>query len=228
MVFKTFFLLAGILLSIQDYGKSQAFFRIKTDYSIKYKDSDGNAVLQAGALYYDINHKTVVMRNGFPIKEIIAHKDSIIYQIQNNSVVSSEKTYAPVELTVFHLALSGNLENFGLKKAGYKLAATTEDKGLLLNTWLPPDNMEKTSGKIVISIKDKHLFGIVFFDLKDRIIARHFFRNYTNVKGFVFPTEVLKITYENGKEISVLTNYSKILVNSTSEEEFYKYKIPDK
>jgi hypothetical protein len=206
--------------------KSQQFFRIKTDYSIKYKDPQGKEVLQMGVVYYDIHSKIIVMRNGFPVKEIIAQKDTLIYQIRNNYVLSKSRAYSIVELSIFHLALTGELEDYGLKKAGYQLSAVKEDKGLLLTTWLPPENLKENYGKILISTKNKQLFGIVFLDTNEKIIAKHFFRNYTNINGFVFPMEVLRITISDDKEIYNLTNYSKMIINDTNQEEYYNFQIP--
>jgi hypothetical protein len=205
---------------------SQAFYRIKSDYTIKYKDPKGNSVMQLGVVYYDLNYKVIVMKNGFPVREIIAQKDTTIYQIRNNYIHSKSKAYSIVELSIFHLALTGQLEDYGLKKAGYQLENVKEDKGLLLTTWFPPENLKKDFGKILVSVKDKLLFGIVFLDVNEKIIAKHFFRDYTNINGFVFPKEVLRISYFNDQEIYNLTNYDKIIVNGPNEDEYYNFKVP--
>jgi hypothetical protein len=228
MAFIRFFITIAALVSFLCNSNSQQFFRIKTDYSVKYTDSKGNSVLQMGVVYYDLNSKIILMRNGFPIREIIAQKDTSIYHIRNNYIHSIDKAYAVAELSIFHLALTGEMEDYGLKKAGYKLDTVKSEKGLILTTWSPPDNIKDYTGKIMISVKDKKLFGIVFLDKKEKIIAKHFFRNYTTINGFVFPTEVLRITFEDNLETSMLTTYSKILVNDTKDEEYYNYKIPQK
>jgi hypothetical protein len=223
-----FFITLVVLVSFPCISDSQQFFRIKTDYSVKYNDSKGNSVLQMGVVYYDLNSKIVLMRNGFPIREFIVQKDTSIYHIRNNYIHSVDKAYAVTELSIFHLALTGEMEDYGLKKAGYKLDTVKSEKGLILTTWSPPDKLKEYAGKIMISVKDKKLFGIVFLDKKEKIIAKHFFRNYTNINGFVFPTEVLRITYEDNLETSMLTTYSKIIINDTKDEEYYNYTIPEK
>jgi hypothetical protein len=222
------FLIATLIAFIPLRVKSQQFFRIKTDYTTKYRDSKGNSVLQIGVVYYDINAKIVVIKNGFPVQEILVQKDTTIYQIRNNYILSKEKAYAIVELSIFHLALTGRLEDYGLKKAGYTLDSVKQDKGLLLTIWSPPENLKPYYGKILVSVKDKHLFGVIFLDLKEKIIAKHLFRDYVNINGFDFPAEVLKITYVDDQEVTMLTNYKKIIVNGPNEDEYYNYKIPSK
>lgn len=208
---------------------AQQTYRIKTEYSIKYKDIRGNEILQMGSIFYDMNNKIVVMKNGFPVREILAHKDTTIYQIRNNKLLEKHQAYSNTSLTIFHLALSGKLNNFGLDDTGYHLVNVKSDKGLILTTWSPPDKFKDVLGKILVSTKNKQLFGIVFLDKNENIVAKHFYRNYRHLNGFTFPSEVLRITYEDGKESYKLTKYKNIRINETSKnEEYYNFVIPDK
>lgn len=206
--------------------QAQPFYRLKADYTIKYKDDQGKSIMQMGVVYYDTNARVIVMKNGFPVREFIVQKDTSIFQIRNNYIHARSRAYAMVELSIFHLALKGELEDYGLKKSGYSLENVKEEKGLIVTSWLPPDHMKEFVGKIMVSLKDKHLFGIVFYDVKGNIVAKHFFRDYSNINGFVFPKEVLRIQMDGTKEKSFLTNYSKISVNGLGEDEMYNYKIP--
>jgi hypothetical protein len=205
---------------------AQQFHRIKADYTIKYKDAIGNQVLQMGVVFYDINARKIVMKNGFPVKEILVQKDTTIFQIRNEQTINRITSYALADLSIYHLALTGELNNYGLNKAGYTLDTIKNDKGLILTTWLPPQNAKSILGKILVSTKQKQLFGIVFLDPKEMIIAKHLFRDYTNINGFEFPREVLVITYQDDKEIFNLTNYKNIVIDGTDNNEYYDYKIP--
>lgn len=219
-----------ILIASTLFGSSvslaQQFQRIKAEYSIKYKDPAGNEVLQMGMVYYDINSKKIVMKNGFPVREMLVQTDTSIIQIRNDRKVGSQRTYAMVELSIYHLALTGNLNNYGLDKAGYTLDTVKSDKGLILSTWSPPKNAKDVLGRILVSTKEKQLFGIVFLDPQEKIIAKHFFRDYTSINGFEFPAEVLIINYLNDKEIFHLSKFSKIVINETGNDDYYNYKIP--
>ena len=231
MIYKARFLRLVLICLVTLIGSnqlfSQQFYRIKTEYSIKYKDTKGNQVLQLGVTFYDSNVKTLVMKNGFPVREILAQKDTIIYQIRNEKLVGQSPAYSLVDLSIFHMALTGELNNFGLDKAGYHLENVKSDKGLILTTWSPPEEMKKYLGKVLVSTKEKQLFGIVFLDTNEKIVAKHLFRDYRNINGFVFPGEVLRMTYVDGEESYKKTNYSKIKINETGkDEDYYNYKIP--
>jgi hypothetical protein len=181
-----------------------------------------------GVVFYDINSKMLVMKNGFPIRENLIQKDTIIYQVRNGVLTGTSRAYILVDLSIFHMALTGELNNYGLDKTGYRLENVKSDKGLILTTWSPPEAAKDYLGKILVSTKAKKLYGIVFLDINEKIIAKHFYRDYKNIDGFVFPTEVLRITYENNQESYRLSKYSKIKINDMADEDYYNYKIPQK
>lgn len=221
---------AGFVLFSSIPSQAQQFYRIRAEYSVKYKDTRGNQVLRMGATFYDINNKMLVIKNGFPIREIFAQKDTVIYHVRNERLVGQSKAYALTNLTIFHMALTGQLNNFGLDNAGYHLENVKSDKGLILTTWAPPEKAKSYLGKILVSTKEKQLYGIVFLDIHEKILAKHIFRDYKNVNGFEFPREILRITYEGGEEKTYkLTTYKNVRVNETGrDEQYYDYKIPQK
>lgn len=215
-----------ILLGSTD-ANAQQFFRIRAEYTIKYKDTQGNQILRMGATFYDTNTKMLVVKNGFPVREILAQKDTTIYQVRNEKLVGQSRAYALVDLSIFHMALSGGLNNFGLDKTGYHLENVKSDKGLIITTWAPPESAKEYLGKVLISTKEKQLYGIVFLDTNENIVAKHIFRDYKIIDGFEFPREVLRITYNGGEETYKLTNYKNVRINETGrDEEYYNYKIP--
>jgi hypothetical protein len=71
------------------------------------------------------------------VREILAQKDTSIYQIRNEKLVGKSRAYALVDLSIFHMALTVQLNNYGLDKAGYHLENVKSDKGLILTKWAP-------------------------------------------------------------------------------------------
>jgi hypothetical protein len=227
---KTIWLGIAISLFINALSiNAQQFYRVKARYSLKYTDSKGNQILHMGVAFYDLNTKKLVMKNGFPIRENLVQTDTTVYTVRNEVFVGTTKAYALVELSIFHMALTGELNNYGLDKAGYRLENVKSDKGLIITTWQPPEEAKESLGKILVSTREKKLYTIVFLDTNEKVIAKHFYRDYRNFNGFVFPAEVLKITYKNNEEESFkLTKYDNIKVNDNTDEEYYNYQIPEK
>lgn len=220
----TLFLLVIFAILGSLNANAQQFYRIKTDFSIKYKDANGKQLLQMGAIFYDINNKTIVIKTGFPTKQTIAQKDSIIYKIGNSEITKQGKVIIPVELSIFHLALTGNLENFGLDKLAYHIEEIKNEKGLVISIWTPNEKIKKYAGKILVATKNKQLHSIIFLDKNQKITTKHFYRNYTNINGMMFPCEVLRINYDGDKESYKLSTYKNIILNETNKnEEYYTF-----
>ena len=207
---------------------AQEFYRFSAEYSVKYKENTGKEILKLGKVFYDINEKQIVMKNGFPVREILVYNDTTVYQLRNNILVNKEKIISPVEFSIFHLALKEELKNYGLDKAGYNLDTVKLDRGLIISIWNPPPKYKNVFGDIVVSTKSKQLFGIVFLDVKGDIVSKHFFRGYKQIKGFSFPTQVVRINYINGNEIYETTTYKKIMVNDTGNNEYFNYNFHKK
>lgn len=205
---------------------AQQFHRFSADYTIKYNEKSGKQVMKMGRVFYDSNKNKIVIKNGFPVKEYTIHNDTSIYTIRVGNIIKHERILAPVELSIFHLALSGQLANYGLDKLGYTMDAVKKDKGLIIASWIPPEKYKNKLGKILISTKDKKLFGIVFLDVNEKIIGKRRFNKYVNIKGFEFPSEVVRINYFDNYELYELTSYRKIVIDEKGNDNYYDYEIP--
>ncbi len=223
----------GLLLLFFIFGNlnitfSQQFHRFSADYTVKYKDREGNPIMKMGRVFYDSKEKKIVIKNGFPVKEHIIYNDTSIYYIRVGNIVDHVSTISPVEFSIFHLALNGQLSNYGLDKAGYTIENVIKDKGLIISSWLPSEKYKHSLGEILVSTKDKKLYGIVFLDLNEKIVSKHVFHKYVNIEGFEFPSEVIRIRYFDNYELYELTSYKKIEVNESGNDEYYNYQIQKK
>ena len=223
-----FVLFVLVLLLQQKYSvAAQDFYRFKADYTIKLTRKGNKPVMKKGTVFYDKNVKKIVIKNGFPVKEDIIHSDTSIYFVRVGRIINRTTNFLPVEFSVFHLALNGNLANYGLDKAGYILNEVSRDKGLVIATWLPENSFKENLGKIIIATKGKELYSIVFLNKQEEIVSKHIFHKYMYDKGFSFPTEIVRIYYDNGEELYELTTYRNIKINETGNDEYYNYRIPE-
>ena len=138
---------------------SQNFYRIKADFTIKQKNADGSSSLTVGKVYYDKNYKEIIYDISFPEKEIWVTKDTLLYKFADKKLLNKKKVPAIAEFSIFHLSLNGTLNNFGLESSPYTIGTVEKEKGMVLTTWIPPANMEKNLGKVVISQKEKKYLG---------------------------------------------------------------------
>jgi len=216
-----------LIIVLPKHGFGQSFFRVKADFSIKSKSADGTGSLTMGTAYYDINTGKIIFKNHFPEKETWILTDTLIIKITNDKVTEKKTTPALTKMSIFHLFLCGDLPNYGLKNSLYSLDNVEKDQGLVISTWKPPEAFSEVIGKILISNKEKKLHGMIFYNAKDTIISKQFFKKYQSIQGLEFPTEVVQILYLNNKESYQVTTYKNIVVNDTNENNMYDHPVPE-
>ncbi len=206
---------------------SQQHNRVKCDFSIKENLPDGTSNLTIGTVYFDKNHRKLVYNISFPKKTFQVLTDSFFYEVSNNKLSEKKQAANLLQFSIFNLALSSNLANYGLNTNGvFKLTDVSKEDSLVISTWEPSTaKLKELTGKVLISQKKRLLYGLVFFDNKDKILSKQFFTDYKNINGLNFPTQIIQINYINGKEYYKVTTYKDIVVNATNENEIYNYNI---
>jgi hypothetical protein len=208
-------------------ANAQQHYRIKSDFSIKENLPDGTSNLTMGTVYFDKNNKKIVYSISFPTKTLQVLTDSFFYELKANKLSEKKKATNLLQFSIFNLALSSNLSNYGLNTNGiFKLTDVSKEDSLVISTWEPSTaKLKELTGKVLISQKRRLLYGLVFFDNKNNVLSKQFFTEYINVKGLNFPSQITQINYINGKEYYKVTTYKNIVVNATNENEIYNYNI---
>ncbi len=206
--------------------QAQKFYRIKGEYSIKAKTAEGKSQLTIGKFFYDKNIKKLTYQNSFPQKETWVSADTLVYRIVNDKLMAKYSSPPVGIFSIFHLALTNQINNYGLKNSPFTIQKVEKQNDLVITTWLPPKYLLKIFKKVLISNKNNHLFGLVFIDSKDKIIRKQFFDQYRNFQGLEFPMEIVDITYTLDKENYQVTTYKNIIIDDVTEDYLYNYAIP--
>ena len=207
--------------------KGQIFFRIEADFSIKEKSSDGKQSLTMGRVYYDKNIKKLLYKINFPEPGMMIIYDTTIYQITNNRIVNKTSTLNLTDFSVYNLCLNGELPYYGLKNSPYKLTDIQKDSSMIITTWEIPPVINPGKGKLILSQVDKKLNGLVSFDPDNNILSKQFFRDYVNLNGLEFPTQVINYLYLNIDEDIKITTFKNIIFNNLEDEIYYNYPLSE-
>jgi len=212
----------------------QQYYRFRADVSIKDKLSNGTYRLTMGKIYYDKLYKKIVYKLIFPKKETMVVQDTTMFSINDkNIVVGTTRTFLIPEFTAFHLALTGQLSDYGLKpknkeKTIYKIGKVEKTTNGVITTWIPSeDHYKKVFGNIRMQTINKRLDAMVFYNTKSAVVSQQYFKKYVNVKGVEFPTEVTMVSIsEKGEKNIQLTTYKNVVIDQNNEDEIYRYKVP--
>lgn len=223
LLLRLFLLLAVLLPSHR--AISQEAYRVKADFSIKSK-GDTVQSLTMGTVYYDKNIKKVVYLITFPQPQTWVQKDSMLFKIESGKISDTTKVPFLSELTLFHLALNGQLPDYGLKGTPYELEKVEKDGDLVIKTFAPPVKFQKELGKVLISNKERRLHGIVFLKADGGVMSKQFFEDYSVSKGVAFPTRVVQITTSaKGTDMYQVTTYRNIIIDGKGEDNIYNYPL---
>jgi hypothetical protein len=218
-----YFLPVIIFLFSFQLGNGQEYFRIKADFSVKLKKSDGSMNLTMGKVFYDKNIKELIYEISFPQVEKWVIKDTSLIKIRKDTLFEKATIPSINEFTVFHLALNSNLNDFGLKNSIYKISKVEKKNDLVLSYWKIPQQASKILDHAVIAKKDNRLESVVLVGSELKILSRQFFRNYIKIDAFEFPGQIVQILYdENGKEIYQVTEFKNIKINDL-DNNLYHY-----
>jgi hypothetical protein len=204
-------------------GVGQSFARIRADFAVKVKTAKGGQSLTMGQVFYDRNIRQLIYYVTFPEKETWVTSDTVVYQIKDGKLITKTNTFSLTEFTVFHLALNSHLQDFGLKNTRYVVNDVQREGNLVITTWAPPVNAREKLGNILVSVKNKQLFGVVFQDPQKVIIRKQFFENYQLINGLAFPGKIIEINISNGIESYQVTSYKNVTVDEMENDSKYFY-----
>ena len=222
------------LLSWPLVGQAQQFYRLRADVSIKEKLANGTSRLSVGTAYYDKLYGKIVYKFTFPQPETIIVQDTTVYRLDSKGkLLEVQKSIILPEFTIFHLALTNRLSDYGMKDPTYELYKMTkaEKQGnKVISTWMPADpSLNQYLGKLLMSNVNKRLEAIAMYGPDGGLLSRQFFKEYKNTKGVEFPTKVTQLTYSTkstGGNTLQQTTYSNILIDQTDEDATYRHPVP--
>lgn len=222
-VFRTYLFINCLLITgiVTSFG--QQYSRIHADFSVKVKNPNGSQSLTMGQVFYDRNIRQLIYYVTFPERETWITADTVVYQVRDGKLASRTATFSLAEFTVFHLALNSHLQDFGLKNTRYIAQDVQRDKDLVITTWAPPEKAREKLGNILVSVRNKQLFGVIFQDPTGTIIRKQFFENYQIINGLSFPGKITEINITNGIESYQVTSYKNVVVDEMENNDKYFY-----
>jgi hypothetical protein len=216
-----------LALSLSLFGQKEVYYRIRADFSIKEKSTDGKSNLTMGQVFYDKLKKKIVYNVRFPEKEVWLFADTNMYTVRGSDIKKKPLIPGYIDFSIFNLALNNNLKDYGLKKTMYSLKGVVKEGNMVISSWMPQKEYAKVLGEVKISVVNNKLNGVIIYNPKKVMIGKQLFSDYVTINGFDFPTEIINFSYlENGQEIHQITTYKNIKVNDWDEESFYSFSVP--
>lgn len=199
---------------------SSQHFRLKMDLTIKEK-SDSIQALYKGQLFYDINLGQLIYQIKFPTTETWVITDSFIHVIINHKLVRKTTLITPSASNIFKLMITNQLNDFGLKKAPYKIYQTKSEAGLNIFRYSPTKNISK-SGNIDLAYRKKLLESVVMYKpLSKNIVMKQFFKKYMTFEQLFIPTEYYQIVTIEKKQMIKKYAFSFVVIDELDATNYF-------
>ena len=136
-VHKKALFLQGFFLLFHILSYSQSFYKIEGEFSIKSKLKENETNLTKGNFFFDRNKSVLFYDISFPEKQVQYNKGNKLFVLKDKKVINSSISEMPIEFTVFSLALSQKLVDYGLSSNGSsKLEKVEKENDLFYNSWV--------------------------------------------------------------------------------------------
>jgi hypothetical protein len=218
-------LLASLTKSLQAQSE---FFRFRSDFSIKEKETGKDqGRLITGTIFYDKNLQKTVYDIRFPEPEQWLLRDTFMYRMKADSLVS-QNIVAPVgEFSIFNMILSQQLNDFGLAKVGYMPNDVQQDGNQVISRWLPPEPLKAYLGPVSMSLENKRLVAAAFYSPDEKLVSKFYFQDYSLQSGLPVPGKIYQIFYREAGEFVRIMTLKNILINQVDENSTYNFSLPE-
>lgn len=206
---------------------AQEFYRFKSDFSIKEKESGKDqGRLITGTIYFDKNlHKTVYDIR-FPEPEQWLVRDTFMYRKKADTLISSQVVPPVGEFSIFNMILSQQLTDFGLAKVGYTPGEVQQDGNQVIAQWMPPEHFKAYLGPVTLASEQKRLTAAAFFDKDQKLVSKFYFQEYSVQSGLPVPGKIYQIYYRESGEFVRIMTLKNIIINQTDEDHIYDFDQP--
>jgi len=208
-------LLVLLLVLLPLFGRAQEPFRLKADFSLKATNTAAGDRLTTGTLYYDRNLGQLIYRIQFPEQAtmVLTH-DSILYRSELQRQASPNT--APPISSVFHLALTGQLADYGMAASNsFQLLENGRDGNYIVSTW-KPTVAGKTSKVALLQLHGK-LAGVIIYGPNRKPVSRQEFSGYEQFLGSSIPTHIRQELLLGDNPSYISLELSNIVLNELNE-----------
>ncbi len=224
----TRFILLLVLAFLAKNAPAQSeFYRFKSDFSIKEKETGKDqGRLITGAIYYDKNLHKTVYNIRFPEPEQWLVRDTFMYRMKADTLVSQQMVPPVGEFSIFNMILSQQLNDFGLAKVGYTPGDVQQDGNQVISQWLPPEQFKAYLGPVSMAQENKRLTAAAFYDKEQKLVSKFYFQDYTVQNGLPVPGKIYQIFYREAGDFVRIMTLKNIIINQADEDSTYDFDIP--
>ena len=194
---------------------------------VRSVSGSGTGEVIKGTLYFQAPN-TIIFKVTDPISQWMIYKgDSLLIYYPKEKIALRMKNQILTFAPIFQVMAGAIPDDLGLPKAGYTLMHKVIKNNLLITTWDPPAKLKKSVGQTIIGLANDHLVLIETHDVKEKMLARVEYRNYSQFRNIWFPLEMTVTRLQHGVTKIEKTSYMKPVFNQTLPETVANFHLPE-
>lgn len=191
----------------------------------------GKSLTAKGEVYYKPTNGLMVTRMISPINQITfatSTGELKVYDPETNKVSMTQGSELSTKNSFIYSFLSGQVNDMGLSKVGYKITDTKNDQGVIVNTWTAPVDRQFEAQEIEIAYEDYLPIYLGFKNAEGMLFQKTYYTNYQSVSYIKMPFTITEITYYNEADSSISQRkYDNLKLNSAVDDKWLSFEIPE-
>lgn len=222
-----FLLFVSAVLLFSSYNPAPSKISLKMEAKMLSK---GKALTINAEIYYQYDQGRMITRYLKPLDYMFISNnkgEAKVYYPSTNEVMTRQSAEFDSEKSLLYFFLSNKLSDLGLAEMGFKITDTRFEKGLVISTYFPPNELINNFSKVELVHESYRPIYIAWFGPKGKMIKKIFYYEYASFPDFTLPQKVVEIGYsQNGDSTISKMTYSQVKTGTDANSHFFNFKIP--
>ena len=192
---------------------------------------DGKVVTIESDIYYQGHMRRMLTRFIRPADYILINSstgESKIFNPSKNEVQLLQHDFLKTGNNLLYFFFTNQLQNLGMKEAGYTLVDTQKENDSLISTYRP-NNKNKTGVSKVIMVHENFApIYAAFYNTKGWISRKIYYSDYHTYEKFLLPGRITEISFTNPKDsIITRTIFSDVKTGRLAVSDYFEFDVPE-
>lgn len=230
-LFLKFLLMPFLMVTLASFMPQKQIERMSMNVTSKSLKEGKSVTTTAEVFYTSANGGYMTTHSIKPFESymMINSKGELkIYDPKDNTVIIKPNSGISSQASFMYYFLNGGTADMGLKAAGFSIADTRFENGMVVTTWMPPSVLVGVMGKAELVHENYLPVYMAYYNSKSEPVLKVYYSNFTNISDVKFPLSVTEFRFTSPKDSTIEKKvYSEVKTNALVNEQQLNFKIPE-
>ena len=191
---------------------------------------NGKTVTVESDIYYKGNERKMLTRFTKPLNSILINSatgESQIFDPSRNEVQLLQHDFLKTGNNLLYFFFTNQIQNLGMKEAGYLLVNTRKEGNSLISTYQPNPESKSEIAKVEVVHENFAPIYSVFYNTRGWISRKIYYSDYHTFEHFLLPGRITEISFINPKDsIISRTIFSDVKTGRLAVSDYFDFEVP--